>query len=717
MKSLLICTCVVCGLFLFTENSGGNTTDSLFAVVKKSRGKEKIDAMNLLALHLFSSSIDSALFISRKALKQAQRIDYSKGICQALKNLGIAYYYSAESDSAVLFYTRALEIAKKIDDAYLTASLLSNIGATYSFIGKYDEALHYYYASMKADSISDNLQGVGSTYMNIGVVYMKKNQYPEAIEYFNKALRIASESGDIKSLSNAYHNLGLVYDHISDYKNAIENYLKALKIEEESHDKLGLSTTYSNIGTVFLDWGYYTKALEYFYKSLEIAQKSGQKSSVLYARLNLGYIYNYLGEYIKALEQYKKVNDLRMDEEDDPVLSTFYLNKGLTYKNMHQYDSATFYYQKALEIREDIGDKEQLARVYSNIGDLMYEMHWLDKAIDNLNISNTYTADYRTRAENFDLLSKIYEKKNDKNKAFEYFKKSVSMRDSVFSEEKHKQINELQIQYETAKKEQQIESLEKINEAKAKQLKLTRLIFGLAIAAVLIIILLGAMFFHNRQLRSKHRMLLTEQKLLRSQMNPHFIFNSLSAIQSYILKNKALEAGSYLSRFAKLMRSILENSSKELITLEEEIETLTNYLDLQKIRLQEKLEYSIRADDGLLEEEISVPPMLSQPFIENAIEHGILKKESEEGAIDIHFIDKQDQIIIKIIDNGIGREKAGRVGEKKHRSRATEITQSRIALLSKAYKIKPAFETIDLYDKNNKPEGTKVLISLPKLFL
>ncbi len=717
MKSLLICTCIVCGLFLVTENSGGNTIDSLFAVMKKSKGDNKVDALNILAKQYMSSSADSVLLYSRIALGIAEKINYKEGKCQALKLIGVSYLLIADTDSSIYYALKSLKLAEAINDLKSQADNLLNIGTAYIYEQRLDDALEYYYKALKIDSLRNDKEEIGSTLMNIGTIELEKNNYSESIELFMKALDIAKQFGDYKNLSNVYHNLGIVHQRISDYEKSVHYFLQALTLEEQNNDEVGQAYTNNSIGIVFKDWENFDKALEYFNKSLKIAEKTGLRAIVSYARLNIGSVYGELHRYEQEIEQYNLIGDLNPENIDHSILSSVYLNKGISFKNINQFDSAAIYYQKALEIREEIGDEEKLARVYYFLGELMFVMHRFDKAIDLLNTSINYTADYRTRAENYDLLSKIYERKNDKDKAFEYYKMSVAMRDSTFSEEKHRQINELQIQYETEKKEQQIKSLEEINEAKAKQLKLTRLIFGLAIAAVLVVILSGAMFFHNRQLRSKHRMLLTEQKLLRSQMNPHFIFNSLSAIQSYILKNKALEAGSYLSRFAKLMRSILENSSKEFITLEEEIETLENYLNLQKIRLQEKLEYSIHADDGLLEEEISVPPMLSQPFIENSIEHGILKKESAEGKIDIRFIDQQDQIIIEIIDNGIGREKAGKSGEKKHRSRATEITQNRISLLSKAYKMKPTFATVDLYDKNNKPEGTKVLITLPKLFL
>jgi LytS/YehU family sensor histidine kinase len=289
------------------------------------------------------------------------------------------------------------------------------------------------------------------------------------------------------------------------------------------------------------------------------------------------------------------------------------------------------------------------------------------------------------------------------------------LRDSVFTKEKYEQLNNLELKYETEKKEQQIESLQNINIERAKQLKLIRLVFGLSILAVIVIIFSGTVFFRNRQLRSKQKVLVTEQKLLRSQMNPHFLFNSLSAIQGYILANKSLEAGSYLSQYAKLMRSILENSVHEFITLEEELETLKTYLNLQKLRLNDKLEYTIHADKSLLEEEYKLPPMLAQPFIENAIDHGILKKENAEGRIDIHFKDNENTIAIEITDSGAGRSRTTEKKNNNHKSRAVEITNNRLALLGKQNKPEPRFEIIDLINDDNKPAGTRVIITIPKI--
>ncbi|MBN1597569.1 MAG: tetratricopeptide repeat protein [Bacteroidales bacterium] len=717
MKSILQSIIVICVIFLNTFNTVCNTADSLLLVIKKSTGKEKIDLLNTLGKHYFYVSGDSSLLYSQMALLLAEENNYMEGECQALKVISAAYNIVGNYDSSIYYANKALMIAKKLNDQKSQALSLNTIGTAYANAGNNEKALEYYYKSMHIDSLLNDREDIGSSYMNIGTVLVQINDYGGTIEMFLRALEIAKEFDDYRNLSNVYHNLGYVYYKISDYQKAINYFMQALEIIEKNNDRTGVAPACNNIGIIFKDWKNYDKAIEYYNRALEAAEKTGQKNEILLAHLNLGAVYGETEQYEQEIEQYNLIGTISKESIDDNILSVIYLNKGTSYFNLQRYDSAEIYFKRSISIREKMGDKEKIALAYYNFGELKFRQQKYDQAIRFLGMSIDMATDNRILANNYELLSQIYEVRNNTGKALECYKKSVALRDSVFNQEKHKQINELQIQYETEKKEQQIESLEKINETKARELTLTRLIFGLSISAVLILLLLGAVLFYNRQLRSKHKILATEQKLLRSQMNPHFIFNSLSAIQSYILKNKSLEAGSYLSRFAKLMRSILDNSSTEFITLDEEVATLENYLNLQKVRLENKLEYNIHVDDSLYEEEISVPPMLSQPFIENAIEHGILKKEGCSGKIDIQFIDRADRISIEVTDDGVGRSKSDENKDKKHKSRATEITTSRLALLNKVKGLEPNFEIIDLFDNNNKPEGTKVIITLPKYFL
>lgn len=237
---------------------------------------------------------------------------------------------------------------------------------------------------------------------------------------------------------------------------------------------------------------------------------------------------------------------------------------------------------------------------------------------------------------------------------------------------------------------------------------------------LVVILIFGLVYIYiknrEKKIMDKNRLLVMEQKLLRSQMNPHFIFNSLSSIQSFIFENNPVEAGSYLSRFAELIRSILYNSREEYISLEKELKTLNNYLELQQLRYNRNFDYLVEVDPELFPEDVYIPPMLAQPFIENAIEHG-LKNLDKQGSLNIRFLLKDNLINIFVEDNGIGLQaskdfKDGRA--KEHKSLATIITNERIAILNKSFrKYIYSMTTEDITNTDGTVAGTRVSFILP----
>jgi LytS/YehU family sensor histidine kinase len=202
------------------------------------------------------------------------------------------------------------------------------------------------------------------------------------------------------------------------------------------------------------------------------------------------------------------------------------------------------------------------------------------------------------------------------------------------------------------------------------------------------------------------------QTLLRSQMNPHFIFNAMTVIQSYIYENDPAKSSKFLVNFSRLMRLILENSSKEFISLETEVEILQKYLTTLKLRFEDRFNFEITIDKNL--SETLIPPMITQPFIENSIEHGQLHT-IENGFINVHFSRLDSMLKIQISDNGIGRKKASQNKKsKEHHSMAMNITEERIDILNKKYQSKGKLEISD-FDKINET-GTFVHIEIPLKF-
>lgn len=198
-------------------------------------------------------------------------------------------------------------------------------------------------------------------------------------------------------------------------------------------------------------------------------------------------------------------------------------------------------------------------------------------------------------------------------------------------------------------------------------------------------------------------------------MNPHFIFNSLNSIQYFVLKNEPKEAYNYLTKFSSLMRMILQNSRVKYISLQEEYDWLYTYLDLEKLRMENELDYKIEIEDSLDPDHLYVPSMLVQPYVENAIIHGLLPKTSKR-ALRIEFSKHRGQLRCTIEDNGIGRKMSAELNEnrtKKHKSQGIKVTSERLEVLTRDLTESPEFFILDLHDDEGNAIGTRVTIFLP----
>jgi ligand-binding sensor domain-containing protein len=247
------------------------------------------------------------------------------------------------------------------------------------------------------------------------------------------------------------------------------------------------------------------------------------------------------------------------------------------------------------------------------------------------------------------------------------------------------------------------------------------------------LLIIGAIvyYFHSRleKIKEKNRiererlemeknLIELEQEAARLQMNPHFIFNALNSIQGFISTNEAVQAKKYLTKFSRLMRLILENAREKYIPLQNETELLENYLEIEKLCKNNKFDFSISVESNIDSESLEIPPMMIQPFVENAIIHGIKNKEGQ-GHIDVRFSLQNSTLVCEIIDDGIGRQKAAEIKAKfnvNHKSTAINVTRQRLEQLQNAYGTKAGFEITDLKDDNGLSAGTKVVILIPVEF-
>ncbi len=295
--------------------------------------------------------------------------------------------------------------------------------------------------------------------------------------------------------------------------------------------------------------------------------------------------------------------------------------------------------------------------------------------------------------------------------AIEAYEQAINHEFVLYDEQTQYGIANLKEKYETEKKEQENKELKQVNEINKLKLKNNSyLIIGIVLL-VLLLVVVFILIIRNNKIKAREKNIQLQQKLLVSQMNPHFIFNSLNSIQNFIYKQDSLNAATYLSRFSELMRMILTFSRREEISLSEEKLMLERYLEIQKLRFGDKLEWEITSGEDIDDDNVLIQPMLSQPFIENSLEHGLFKNQ-EVGKITIRFERENDYLIFEIKDNGVGLNNTQQK-DKNHESLATTITEERIAGIRTLSGKNTTFEVINLSDLDHEQHGVQVVFKIP----
>ncbi|MBM3436860.1 MAG: hypothetical protein FJY07_11660, partial [Bacteroidetes bacterium] len=370
-------------------------------------------------------------------------------------------------------------------------------------------------------------------------------------------------------------------------------------------------------------------------------------------------------------------------------------------------------------------DLYRIANISNSIADIYLEKNQPDSAFPHIQkglaIAKKIDAK-KLMADSFRFLSKYHTQKGNFRQTAEAQQELLTLKDSLFKMDMNEKVAEMQTRYETEKKQKEIELLKKDTEIKQLEIdkqKDQKLLFS----SVAVILLISGIFVFTRyRLRQKNlriglekKNLETEQKLLRTQMNPHFIFNSLNSVQGYISANNSFLAMTYLAKFAKLMRYILENSRKNMILLEDEVKALTLNMELERIRFKENFDFTVNVSEDLDASALFIPPMLIQPFIENAMKHGLRNKEGK-GMLEVNFEHAGRVIQCIVRDNGIGREAAEKLNKAKnpnHKSVGMEVTSERIAALRLQFREDIFINVTDLKNQDGTAAGTEVILRIP----
>lgn len=553
------------------------------------------------------------------------------------------------------------------------------------------------------------------TLLNLCSEYIGNN--PKiSIDYANQTLTLAKKIGYKHGIAGIYNNFGHIYKEEGNFPLALDYYLKSIKAHEDNNDKYSANKVLTNIAILYQDQGNYKKALEYYFKDLK-SNVNKENSHLGNIYNNIGIIYKNKGEYIKSLEYHKKGLEYRIKANDKKTISASYNNIGITYESLKQFDKSLEYYNKSLKIRKEINDINGLAATSINIGMTNYKikqyqtaLKYLEEGLVYAKIAGNRNWQLNAYGNFVDVYDALKDYKNEKDYLFKY----IYLNDSLYNSEKSEQMIAMQTKFETEKKEAENKALAQQNQIQALTINNNRYLLAGLVWLLVLIVIIGFLFIRQNKLKSQQQSIKLEQKLLRSQMNPHFIFNSLASIESFIYEHQPKEAGMYLSNFSRLMRLILDNSTNEYISLEKEVETLNYYLSLQKLRLNDNLVYNINVDEQFNPEEVFLPPMLTQPFIENAIEHGF-RGSKQTGIITVDFNKIGNKLQTQITDNGIGIMQAQQQKDlhKKHTSMAMQITNERLKFLNKSKRQKLSFTIEDLSFKDEKQTGTKIIFSIP----
>jgi tetratricopeptide (TPR) repeat protein len=377
--------------------------------------------------------------------------------------------------------------------------------------------------------------------------------------------------------------------------------------------------------------------------------------------------------------------------QDTALWMTYYDHRGEAYLTTHKYDSSLSSYLKLLDLQETTGSppfevaqtEEGIANSYLGLGRPKMARDAILRAKPELYDDTTAPVPERLS------FAKSYLKyltfASTGQPVFEGF---VGLSDSVFDQARIEAINDMDAQYSLQKKEARIQKLNKENKEISERVKTQQIllvVFFLIIALLAAVLALLQQFQRRRRLQTERDKAVLEQRLLRSQMEPHFLFNTISVLQSLVRQNQRDQSIKYLSRFARLLRISLENAREEFVPLTVEIEALQYYLSLQQIRFRDVFRYEIHTYDGYGEEaeELRIPPMLLQPFVENAIQHGVSNMTNEEGFIKVTVQKVGRNLIFLIEDNGREQGVVRALNPEKKNSLSTTITRERLDLLSR----------------------------------
>jgi hypothetical protein len=688
--------------------------DSLKRTLPALKDSARVDIFNEIALRTgYISNInrkDSVNYYRSIAYDEAQRIGYKSGIAMGLIFLaGNDAYMNRPlqaEDTKTKSIRKAIQMAEEDNNNEVLGHGYFTLGDMPSIRNDFEKHTGYYKKSV------DCFLKAGDTLLAAEIVnwlvqdYAERGEYEQAFDYGKLAVDL-SKKARTKNISLSWQEFLVQFSLSSmyDLSTTAADYEGAMKVLQEMDlfGKLHKGSEWDITGftaDLYCKMGKYDSALFYMNRWISYYEKTnasaatfGKGHSAIIWRI-LGQIYlDSTKEYDKAISIFKNWSDTLMKYAPGNNIATtdFFISIGQAYDGKKEYPRALQYAKKGLVQANENNQRPVMMKAYKTLSDIYHHMNSNDSAYEYLQKYNIIKDSIQTRQ----FLLRIY----NSNKA-------------VKDEKNFAQLG----------------FLIKDNKIKQQQLQEEATIKKFLFALLLALVAAGIFVYLNLTLKRKNdklrnsrqqaelneRAIRLEMQALRSQMNPHFIFNCLSSINCFILENQTELASDYLTRFSRLIRMVLTNSEKPLITLEEELKMLRLYLDMERLRFQNSFDYDITYTNDTGVESVLVPPLLLQPFCENAIWHGLMHKE---GQGHLHITIKKDNAYLncEIFDDGIGRQKSSELYSstaRKEKSMGLKITTERLSLFNGYKEVDSWFEMDDILNDNGIVEGTKVTIKI-----
>ncbi|MBS1948676.1 MAG: histidine kinase [Bacteroidetes bacterium] len=682
--SILFCSSIA------AQHPNLKAIDSLTRLLPTVHGIQKPDCLNALAEEYWwppTVNPDSILLLALIAEQESAKENYAVGIATAVMLQGVA------------------EIYKR------------------NFI----VAENHLRISLKMFEAANSDFGLGWCNVWLGQSLYSQNNFDESLACYYKSLPYLEKIGDWEAQGKAWTWMSFVFSVQGNYDSSLNYCGKSLLLRKKMSDHVCVTASYVNMGQLYKVAGAYEDAMEYYRQSFRYATEHGVDLYMAnWAYLEpVGVLYRLMNAPDSSYYYLQKA--LQIDPYNEMARISF----GETLLIKNQADLALSIFLSPIEELKRGNDKWDLMRVEMDIARAYEKNKNIKKALKYA--SESFSLAQQSKAKHFILdsytiLARLYKRSNINDSAYFFLVKAAALKDSILKSQFLWKLSGYKKQAEYMKQADQLAMLDHENKLKEKELREKSLFQWALAGCLLIVVLAGFIFYWNLELKRKNERLQNantnvklnqhiadlEMEALRAQMNPHFIFNCLSSINSFILKNRPEEASNYLIKFSRLIRMVLANSKQQFISIEDELETLSLYLDMEKLRFKNSFDYKISFINEVDIANIFVPPLLLQPFAENAIWHGLMHKEGP-GSLNIELSTGKKILYCSITDNGIGCAKASELKTKlaeKQKSMGLQMTADRLALLNKDGGGQSSFKMEDIFDEEGKPAGTRVSLKI-----